>query len=97
MALDYAQSAALMQDTAFRERVKVGCMKYADYIVAEAANVPAHNTRYRWAQATMLSPDSAAQTIMPTVVMQDQVQQQGAAISDADLQTVVEVSVNKLM
>ena len=97
MALDYAQSAALMQDAAFRDRVRVACLHYAQYIVAVPASTTAHNTRYKWAQQTLVMPDAAAAQIMPTVVMQDAVQQQGAAISDTDLQTVVEVSINLLM
>jgi len=80
MALTYAESAALMGDASFRDRVKVSCLHYADYISGEGASVPAHNTRYKWAQATFINPDAAAGQVTPTVVMHAAVQDQGAAI-----------------
>ena len=97
MALTYEESAALMSDVAFRDRIKVACLKYANYIVDEAANVPAHNTRIKWAQNCMTNPDGAAINVQPTVVMTADVQTDGAAITDADLQVAVETSINKLM
>jgi len=97
MALDYAASAELMKDGAFIDRVKVACLKYADFILNEAPNVPAHSTRIRWAQTTTESPDHAAQTLAPPVVMDAQVQQDGAAITDAALQSSVETTINRLM
>jgi hypothetical protein len=96
-ALDYAGSAALMADQAFRDRIKVASLHYAQYIIGESPSVTAHNTRYRWAQNTMVAPDTTVAQITPAVVMQDSVQQQGAAITDADLQTAVETTVNQLM
>jgi hypothetical protein len=97
MALDYAQSAALMKNPAFIDRIKVACLKYANYILNEPTNTPAHSSRLRWAQTTTTSPDYTAQTITPPVVMDDAVQEEGDAISDADLQTAVETTVNKLI
>jgi hypothetical protein len=97
MALSYSESATLMKDPAFVDRVKVACLKFADYILGEATTTPAHNTRVRWAQTATTSPDSVAQNITPPVVMDSAVQQDGAAITDAVLQTTVETVVNKLM
>jgi hypothetical protein len=97
MALTYEQSAALMKDAAFIDRIKVACLKFADYILAEPVTTPAHNTRYRWALQTTNSPDNTAQQITPPVVMDSAVQQDGAAITDAALQTTVETVINKLM
>jgi hypothetical protein len=97
MTLTYAESAALMKDPAFVDRVKVACLKYADFILNEAATAPAHNTRVQWARTTTQNPDSTAQTTAPPVVMDAQVQTDGAAITDAALQTTVETVVNKLM
>lgn len=97
MALSYEDSAALMNDVAFRGRVKVACLHYADYISAEAANVPAHTTRLKWAQSTMNNPDGAAAVVTPTVVMDGQVQLDGAAITDQALQTATENAINKMM
>lgn len=97
MALDYTASAELMKDGAFIDRVKVACLKYASYILNEPVNTPAHSTRIRWAQSTTENPDHAAQTITPPVVMDGQVQADGAAITDASLQTSVETTINRLL
>lgn len=95
--MTYEESAALMNDTGFRGRVKVACLKFATYIMDETASTPAHSTRIKWAQQTTANPDAAAATITPTVVMDNQVQADGAAITDEALQTAVETSVNKLL
>ena len=45
MALTYAESSELMQNADFRSRIMVACLRVADYIAAEANDIPAHNTR----------------------------------------------------
>jgi hypothetical protein len=97
MALDYAGSDALMKDTAFQGRIKCACLKFADYVLLEAATVPAHNTRVKWAQNTINAPDVAAAYVTPTVVMDPAVQTDGADITDEALQSSVEASINKLL
>lgn len=97
MTLSYDESAALMADAAFRGRVKVACLKFSTYITDEAPNTPAHSTRIKWAQATMVNPDGAAAAVTPTTVMDGAVQQDGAAITDAALQSAVENSINKML
>lgn len=105
MPLTYDDSAYLMQDNAFRGRVKVACLKYADYIVGEAPDVPAHSTRVKWAQQTMTAPDASAAVVTPTVVMDAAVQAAGlttanpptSAIDDAGLQSSTEVAINKML
>lgn len=97
MALTYEESAALMKDPVFVDRVKVACLKFADFILNEAPTVPGHSSRYRWAQQTTVNPDNAAQTITPPTVMDAAVQTDGAAITDVALQTTVETVVNKLI
>jgi len=97
MALTYEESAALMQDPTFRGRVKVSALKYADSIMIEASNVPAHNTREKWALFTMQNPEVVAGQLQPPVVMDAAVQADGAEIADAALQASVETVVNKMM
>lgn len=97
MALSYEQSADLMKDGVFIGRIKVGCITFARYIMDEAASVPAHSTRVRWAQNTLSSPDASAQQITPTVVMDSAVQEAGTGVTDAALQGAVENAVNKLI
>jgi len=97
MALTYDQSAALMTDMAFRGRIKVSALKYADSILGELASVPAHNTRLRWAAQCEQQPDQTAAQLQPPVVMDAAVQTDGSAITDAALQSSVEAVVNKLL
>ena len=95
--LDYEGSLALMIDQDFRGRVKVACLKFADYILNEASTVTAHNTRMRWAGTCIQGPDMVASQIQPTVVMDPNVQSAGSTIDDATLQTAVETSLNKII
>ncbi len=97
MALTYEESAALMTDQAFRGRVKVSALKYADSIMGEAETTPAHNTRTKWAQQCFQQPDMTAANLQPPVVMDSAVQLAGAEITDAGLQGSVEAVVNKMM
>jgi len=95
--MTYEESAALMQDFAFRGRVKVAALRYADSIMIEASTVPAHNTREKWALGTMQNPEMVAAQLQPPVVMDAAVQADGAEIADAALQASVETVVNKMM
>lgn len=95
--LTYEESAALMMDLAFRGRIKVACLKFSSYILNEPTDTPAHSSRLRWAQSTAQAPDVAAASVQPLVVMEDAVQQEGAAITDQDLQTAVETVVNHII
>jgi hypothetical protein len=97
MAMTYDASSQLMNDMIFRGRVKVSSLKFANYIMGEPNATPAHSTRVKWAQRTYQMPDTVAQELTPSVVMQDSVQAQGAAISDTDLQTAVETVINQVM
>lgn len=95
MAIDYKTTFDLMRDVTFDGRTRVACLHYASYISGEDEAIPAHNTRMRWAQGVFTNPDGAASTIMPVLVMDDKVQAAGAAITDIDLQSALETSVNK--
>ena len=95
--MTYEESAALMSDQAFRGRVKVAALKYADSILVESNTVPAHNTRERWALQTFQNPEMVAGQLQPPTVMDAAVQAAGAAIEDAALQGSVETVVNKML
>ena len=97
MALTYDESSSLMSNPIFIGRVKVACLKYADYIVLEPPATPAHLTRLRWAQGTMATPMAAATLVTPTVVMDPAVQEAGAEIDDAALQSATENAINKML
>jgi hypothetical protein len=95
--MTYEESAALMNDMAFRGRVKVAALKFADYIMLEASSTQGHNSRLRWANETFQNPDFAAGRVQPPVVMDAAVQSAGAAITDEALQTAVENVVGKMI
>lgn len=97
MALTYDQSATLMIDSAFRGRVKVSCLKFAESIIDEAGTVPGHGARYRWAQQCMQSPDMTAQTVQAPTVMDPNVQSAGSTIDDATLQSAVEATIEQML
>jgi hypothetical protein len=97
MAMTYDDSAGLTQDPAFRGRVKIACLKYADYVHNEAPGTPGHTSRLRWAQQTFQSPDAVAAQIQPPTVMDAAVQDAGATITDAALQSAVEGVINKFI
>jgi hypothetical protein len=93
--LDYDSSAKLMNDMDFRGRIKVACLHFASYIQGEEPTVAAHNTRYQWAQQTMMNPDMAAARFAPAVVGDPNVQSLGDTIDDASLQTATETAIQK--
>jgi hypothetical protein len=95
MALSYDQSSDLMTDMKFRGRVKVACLEYATYIADEDPKVPAHNSRFRWAQQCFQQPEIVAQQIQNPVVMDPAVQAAGASITDDALQKAVEGVINR--
>ena len=95
MAIDYKTSSDLMHDEAFLGRTRIACLTYAAYIADEAITVPAHTTRLKWAQATFRDSENAVNEIMSILIMDAKVKQFGAAITDADLQSALETSVNK--
>jgi hypothetical protein len=97
MTLAYQESATLMRDSVFIDRIKVACLHFAAYIYSEDPATAGHTSRLRWSGNTMAAPDVAASTIAPTVTMDANVQEQGAAIPDAELQTAVEAAVSKLL
>jgi hypothetical protein len=95
--MTYDESNALMSDAAFKGRVKVAVLKYAGSIMIEASNVPAHNTRERWAVNTMINPDGTAAQIQPPTVMDPAIQAAGCDATDDEVQGAVETAVNKLL
>ena len=97
MPITYAEASELMRDATFIGRSEVACLKYATYIQNEDPGVPAHATRQRWAQATVANPTQAVAVIMPVLIWDGEVQEAGAAITDPDLQSAVETSVNKFI
>lgn len=95
--MTYEESAALMTDVPFWGKVKVSCMKYATYINNEPPSTEGHSARYRWAQMAMRDPDSTARQMQASVVMDPSIQAEGAASSDAAIQSATEAVVNRFL
>ena len=97
MAMTFEESNAMMQDQAFIGKVKVSVINYSTYIINEAPSTPGHAPRYRWAQAAMRDPDMNARSLVPSVVMDGEIQTAGAAAADNVIQSAVERVVNRFM
>src|SRR5215472_4074079 len=91
--LDYASSAALMNDMIFRGRIKVAITKFATSIQDEASTVPAHNSRFKWANGALTNLDLQVQQFAPAVVLDPAVQTAGDAIDDTSLQGATETAI----
>jgi hypothetical protein len=97
MALSLLQSAALMQNMTLRNRIKVACMRFADYVLNEPPDTPARNARQRWATNAISSPDTVASQVQPSAVMDPNVQAAGEDVTDQDLQSAVEAAVQRML
>lgn len=88
MALTYTESAALMKDVAFVDRMKVACVKFANFILIN----PQSPEAAAWAKLVLNQPDKVASVVAVPAVLDVQVQADGAEISDANLQSAAEVA-----
>lgn len=96
--MTYEESAALINDQAFRGRIKVACLTYASRILRGGETGPgASQAANRWATGTFQQPDIAAEVATGPTVMEPGVQGQGANIDDGALQFSVENAVNKTL
>jgi hypothetical protein len=98
MAMTYTETYELTKDPVFRGRVSTACVHYADFVMLEAPNTPAHNVRFRWAQQTLVGPEASVNRVIATVCNDTAVQDAGgSAITDTALQAAVETSINKIL
>ena len=97
--MDYAESAALMNNTLFKGRVKVAILKYSNSILSSGASLPSigANAILRWASHAYNDSERIAQQVIAPVVMDASVQNQSEHITDEALQKVVESVVNKTL
>ena len=95
--MTYDESSALMNDMAFRGRIKVAALKAATFYQGEDPTLAGHNSRYKWAQSCFSSPDMTASQLQPPVVMDSGVQEAGAEIDDEALQASVEATISKII
>lgn len=93
--MTYEELAALMNDPAFRGRVKVSMLRYCDTILIEPDSTMGHTSRVRWAQQAMQQPEMWASQLTPSVVMDPAIQQDGNAATDLQVQGATEAVINK--
>ena len=77
-----------MNNVDFRNRVKAAALQYALYIQTQANN---SNSRANWAQRMLQSPDQMAMQLAGGVVMNVNVQQAGADVTDQNLAAAVQI------
>lgn len=80
--LSLEQSSQLMNNPAFRGRVKIAAMKFALLILQGAGQSQA---RLKWAQNTIGNPELSGANAMGVVTVQSQVQTAGSEITDEQL------------
>jgi len=102
MAMTSDESAALMQQQAFRGRVQVACIKYSDSIHTTNSNAIGHVSLERWADSVYSQPVQVASQVQPFVVMDPAIQAAGvdpvtgnSLATDAEVQGATEATVNK--
>lgn len=95
--LTFEESASLINDAAFRGRVKVACLSYAGSILAAPPSGPASNSRFRWAQSCYQNPDITAAQVTPPTVMNVNVQIHGGGIDDQSLLASVQYVVEQML
>ena len=95
--LTYVTSAAFINDTGFRGRVKIACITLAEQIMAEPSTTAGHNSRVRWALQVFQNPDGMASQVAQLAVLDTNVQAQGSAATDAQIQTAVQNAVPNLI
>ena len=93
----YLEIYALKTDPEFRSRVGTSLIVYATYLLGQPAERPWHEQEVNWARRASSNTDDQIYRVMGFVLGDAKVKDELGAISDADLQTVVEVAVQNNM
>lgn len=93
----YLEIYALKSDKEFRDRVGMSLINYATYLLGQPADRPWHEQEVNWARKASYNTDDQIYRIMGFVLGDAQVQADLGDITDAALQTVVEVAVQNNM
>lgn len=94
----YAQIITLSKDADFLGRLEVCVVKYAEFILGEAANVENHVVRFRWADSVVTSGATSFVSRIALPVANDTVIQDNLDdYTDAQLQSAAEVRINRIM
>ena len=93
----YLESAALRDDADFRKRLEIAVAKYAAYLLGEDPVTANHAARYRWAVSAIMNPSGAAGAVANAVILDDNIQTNLGASTDAQIQSAVEAKVNLIL
>src|SRR5262245_57448635 len=93
----YLEIYALKNDPDFRSRVGMALINYATYLLGADPTREWHEYEINWSRKASSNTDDQIYRIMGFVLGDSKVQEQLADITDADLQIVVEVAVQKNM
>jgi hypothetical protein len=99
---NYTDLATLRKDATFKARVEIAVAKYALYIMDESPAMASHKVRFAWASNALLNPGSVGEGLIPSIVLDGTVaaayaSKNQADITDAQLQSAVEASVNRFL
>src|ERR1019366_575037 len=92
----YAALIAVATNPGFLLRVQLAVVKFAMYILDEAGSVTNHANRKLWAQTAVVGSMGVANTIAPSLVLDNNVSVNLTAITDAQLQAAVENQIQAL-
>jgi hypothetical protein len=94
----YTEIITLSKDAGFLGRLEVAVVKYAEFIVGEAANVDYHAVRIGWANTVFESGAASFVSRIALPVANDSVIQDNIDdYTDAQLQAAAEVRINRIM
>lgn len=92
----YAELITASTDSTLRDKIRVACVVAAEAVRTEAANVPNHTERLKWAQKVFQDPSIEALRMTWAVLAQNRTATlaQITGASDAAVQTAVDAAVN---
>lgn len=96
----YLELSALKRNVDFAARVEIAVAKFAVYKMDENPATAGHSLAVKWAQNAVANPSSVAAGILPALTMDWSIQEKAAApetITDAEIQTAVEVAINRVL
>lgn len=96
MALPYLDLYKLVNDAPFQHRVQFALWRAANVVMREDVGTPNHAQRLVWAKEALRGPTQQMTSVITRVAATGAVYNTGAAVSDDDLQAIVNGLVNDM-
>lgn len=93
----YLEIYGLKNDAEFKSRIGTALVNYATYLLGQPADRPWHEQEVAWSRRASVSTDDMVYRVMGFVLGDASVQADLGAISDTQLQVVVETAVSNNM